>query len=137
MKRRGFTLIELISVIAIMGLLAGLLLPVAGRIRDNADTTKCLSNLKQLQLCWHLYNNDYDGRLVPNKAETGIATIGRESWISGSAKNDATPDNIRASAFFPYNESVEIYRCPSDRSRTTPRRPSNRAFPIPQRAGIR
>jgi prepilin-type processing-associated H-X9-DG protein len=54
---------------------------------------------------------------VANKAETGIATTGAESWISGSAKLDNNTTNIQRSAFFPYNSSAAIYRCPSDQSK--------------------
>ena len=63
MKERGFTLIELIAVIAIIALLAGLLFPVVGRISDNADTTKCLSNLKQIAASINLYCADHNNTL--------------------------------------------------------------------------
>ena len=61
----GFTLIELLSVIAIIGLLATLLFPAFGRIMDNADTTKCLSNLKQIGASVNLYCADHNN-LLPN-----------------------------------------------------------------------
>ena len=111
-------MIELLVVIAIIAILAAMLLPALTRAKARAQTTQCLNNLKQLQLCWHLYAVDY-GRLVPNKAETGIATTGPESWISGSAKLDDTPTNIQRSAFFPYNTAIGIYHCPADQSKVT------------------
>jgi prepilin-type N-terminal cleavage/methylation domain-containing protein/prepilin-type processing-associated H-X9-DG protein len=114
--RSGFTLIELLVAIAILTILAAMLLPTLGRAKGRAKTTQCLNHLKQLQICWQLYANDH-GRLVSNKAQTGLATTGEDSWISGSAKHDANETNIQRSAFFPYNSAVGIYHCPADQSK--------------------
>ena len=45
---RAFTLIELLTVIAIVGILAAILFPVLGTVRENGRKTKCLSNVRQL-----------------------------------------------------------------------------------------
>ena len=117
--KRGFTLIELLVVIAIIAILAAMLLPALSKAKTRAQTTQCLNNVKQLQLCWHLYALDSGGALVANKAQTPIATTQPDSWISGSAKLDDTPTNLQRSAFFPYNSSIQIYHCPSDQSKVT------------------
>ncbi len=61
--RTAFTLIELIAVIGIIALLAGLLFPVVARVQDGADTTKCLSNLKQISASINLYCAEHNNEL--------------------------------------------------------------------------
>ncbi len=64
-KTRGFTLVELLVVIAILGILGALLLPVVGRSRGKAQSTKCLSNLRQIGIAQTNYRADHDNRFTP------------------------------------------------------------------------
>jgi prepilin-type N-terminal cleavage/methylation domain-containing protein/prepilin-type processing-associated H-X9-DG protein len=65
MKRTaGFTLIELLVVIAIVAILAAILFPVFSQAKAAAKKTTALSNLRQLNLAWTLYNHDYDDTLM-------------------------------------------------------------------------
>ena len=64
-NRLRFTLIELLIVIAIIAILAGMLLPALNNARMMAITIKCTSNLKQTGLAQNLYANDFSGWIYP------------------------------------------------------------------------
>ena len=58
---RAFTLIELLTVIAIIGILAAIIIPTVGKVRASAKSTQCLSNLRQIALAISLYPQDNKG----------------------------------------------------------------------------
>ena len=66
MRRRAFTLIELLAVIAIMAILAALLLPALAKSKAKAESVTCSNNLRQLFLAWALYAEDNGDWLVNN-----------------------------------------------------------------------
>ena len=121
----GFTLVELLVVIAIIAILAAMLLPVLGKAKQRANSIYCLNNLKQLQLCWHMYYHDNDDVLVPNNfvysvtmGSTNSPTLGEDdmTWCRGIAPLDTNMITAAASLLFVYNQNAAIYHCPSDQS---------------------
>jgi len=66
----AFTLIELLTVVAIIGILAAMLLPALGSAREQARRTSCLNNLRQIGIAYIAYTND-NGGYVPANTEWG------------------------------------------------------------------
>ena len=116
----AFTLIEMLVVIAVIAILAGLLLPALSKAKVEAQSVACLNNLKQLQLCWLMYAHDNHDTLAPNNyvysVDTGGPLLLSLSWCLGNTRTDITTSNIEHGLLFPYNRSAAIYHCPADRS---------------------
>jgi prepilin-type N-terminal cleavage/methylation domain-containing protein/prepilin-type processing-associated H-X9-DG protein len=86
-KPQAFTLIELLTVIAVIGVLAAILIPAVSKVRHRAQTTEAISNLRQIGAAALLYANDHQGK-VPG--------LGNDTTTNGMGA---------AGALFPYLES--------------------------------
>ncbi len=71
-SRAGFTLVELLTVIAIVGLLVAITIPIVGLVRGNASATKCKSNLRQLSTAYLLYAQDRKGNVLTDSPWTNL-----------------------------------------------------------------
>ena len=117
----GFTLIELLVVIAVIAILASLLLPTLAKSKEKALTIACTSNLKQLELCFHLYVSDNNDVVPPNDSimAAGLGNVALAtgiSWCPDHARTDTNTVDLERGVLFQYNRSVGIYHCPADRS---------------------
>lgn len=86
-KTKAFTLIELLTVIAIIGILAAILIPVVGAVRERARGAVCQTNLRSIGMAMFLFAEDNHGRLPPFSDPNWRAPQGLW-WLEGLLGQD-------------------------------------------------
>lgn len=141
-KKRAFTLIELLVVIAIIAILMAILMPALNRVKEQGKRIVCENNLKSLQLCWIMYCDDNDDKIVngaggfhytsdtaytENGAAAGIierAWVGA-GWGTGWDNPNAVTGRgltdrekklaVEQGALWEYAKDYDLYKCPTGR----------------------
>lgn len=117
MKRwKGFTLIELMVVVAIIAVLAAILFPVFAQTLEKARQTNCASNLRQIGQALSMYANDFDNTL-PKVGIWGIDAV------RGVQRVIPWYETMRT-----YIQNDELMQCPSHP--ITPRDPATRLLRV-------
>ncbi|MFO1513707.1 MAG: prepilin-type N-terminal cleavage/methylation domain-containing protein [Verrucomicrobiota bacterium] len=115
----GFTLVELLVVMALIAILAALLLPALSGAKTKAQTISCLNNLKQLSVAAQAYMADNRGLLVANHRGEMAGPSATNSWVLGNMRYEADATNtllLRLSKLFPYATQPGVFHCPTDNS---------------------
>ncbi len=118
-RRRAFTLVELLVVVAVIGILSSLLLPSLARTKSQAQGTICESNTRQLIMGCLMYCDDNMGFFPYNMAGAAVHT--NINWAGDLLDWEAGPDNtntalLTAGAALGIYEaqSPAVFHCPSD-----------------------
>jgi prepilin-type N-terminal cleavage/methylation domain-containing protein/prepilin-type processing-associated H-X9-DG protein len=137
----AFTLIELLVVITVVGIMAALLLPALAKSKEQARSSSCRNNMKQLALAFLMYSEDNEDTFPwpgghPGRAVNASASYGAD-WCASpdftrlpmspsSANLPGFGHNAESGSIFPYvtsqprrqydpsfKEPTPVYRCPS------------------------
>lgn len=97
MRVKGFTLIELLVVIAIIAILAAILFPVFSKAREQARTSRCQANLKQIGIAIQMYRDNNSG-FLPQAYNIWVAQEDQANYFKALAA---------------YTKSIGVFICPN------------------------
>ncbi|MCF7973757.1 MAG: type II secretion system GspH family protein [Phycisphaerae bacterium] len=118
--RRGFSLVEILVVIAIIGVLTSILVPAVGRARGQAQVIACRANLRGLGMASLMYAQDNTCRLPVDPGMLGPSHVSGYTgqWISN-------PHHDLLTLLKPYVQDSKTYYCPACRTEPYAYSPGN------------
>jgi prepilin-type N-terminal cleavage/methylation domain-containing protein len=118
MRREGFTLLELLAAVAIIGVVVGLLLPVLAGVKGKTRAVQCLSRLRQFSIAVASYSGEQADSLPLNRP--GVFFKPQQTWVRGwlwGSSLDATNMALLENSMLgPYLQDTKLWRCSGDES---------------------
>lgn len=109
-RRSGFSLVELLTVIAIIAILAAIIFPVMGTVKERARQNQCMTQLQQIGMGLDMYKKD--NRKYPQ-------TLGPQ-WVDGTAAVPFQSNTSCQNCLFPeYVKSFKMFHCPDSQVMNT------------------
>ncbi len=125
----AFTLIELVSILTLLALLASLLAFAVAHAQPSGSSVQCLNNFRLLGRAWRMYAEDNQDRLVYNhEGYAAGQAAGSETWAGGYMDFTSSSSNTNSELFLnharypyaaflgPYLRSPRPFKCPADKS---------------------
>jgi prepilin-type processing-associated H-X9-DG protein/prepilin-type N-terminal cleavage/methylation domain-containing protein len=108
----GFTLAELIAVVALMGLFAAMLLPALAETRADSKSFVCRNNLKRLMLAWSMYATQNNENLLRANSWVGNSFL---DWTTSAANtNTVLLLDPSQSTIATCVKAADLFKCPAD-----------------------
>lgn len=116
MRRKAFTLVELLVVIGIIAILISVLMPALSRARDQATRLQCMNNLRNMMQAITMYVSENKTSLP--YCNWGDQPSGHQGWLYKSVPGSWFPTNppdpryVDSGIVFMYTKEYGIFKCP-------------------------
>lgn len=118
LRDAAFSCTDLLALLALLALLTLLQFSALAHNKGNSHRAVCVDNMRRLALSWLMYADDNRGRLAPNLSAGTSNPINNwvGGWLDYTSPDSTNVAMITGAKLYPYDKSVDIYRCPDDLS---------------------